>query len=438
MGLSADVAIRASTTAKEPVAGYYPRSWAILIVAWLCYFVDIFMRYNIPTVMPILRSEYHWNAATVGWVDSAYLWAYALTQVPWGYASERWFGAKWTVTAGTAMIAGASVLFAFHVESLTLGIAARALIGAGAAAIWVPLNPALARWFAPRHRGLQTGILGSGGGAGTLCGGALMPILVSGTVTIFGLTAIQTGFLWSAIPGIIMVVIVPFVIKDRPEEIGLKSLDDSSRNTDEGGETEPGFWQVMSTSGYPYLLALIYAGFLGSLYFIWTWFASYLNAAYGINVKSAGLMWALSAALPALVSQPFAGYFSDRSGRVQAVVRSLLATTICGLGLVVSVLLGPETVPWQVILGITVVFSFFGHMWVLVWPFTTIMFPTKVGGPVGGFMNTSAQLVGAAAPVASGYMIDATGSYISVFIAGTVCAFIGFIGAFFLKDHRVV
>jgi ACS family D-galactonate transporter-like MFS transporter len=109
--------------------GYYSRSVSILTVAWLVYFVDVFMRYNIPTVMPVLRQEYNWSATTVGWVDSAYLWAYALAQVPWGYISERWLGAKWTVTIGTAMIAVASVVFAWHVESLTLGIAARALIG---------------------------------------------------------------------------------------------------------------------------------------------------------------------------------------------------------------------------------------------------------------------------------------------------------------------
>jgi sugar phosphate permease len=430
--------VRSAPAGAETSVGYYRRSWAILAVAWLCYFVDIFMRYNIPTVMPILRSEYHWSAVTVGWVDSAYLWAYALTQVPWGYASERWLGAKWTVTAGTAMIAGASVLFAFHVESLTLGIAARALIGAGAAAIWVPLNPALARWFAPSHRGLQTGILGAAGGAGTLFGGAMMPLLVSGSVAVFGLTTIQTGFLWSAIPGIVMVLVVPFVIKDRPEEIGLRSLDAPVQDAPDDAAAEPGFWQIMTRSGYPYLLAIIYSGFLGSIYFVWTWFSSYLHAAYAMDVRSAGLMWALAAAVPALISQPVAGYFSDRTGRVKAVAGALLATTLCGLCLVACVLLGPAVVPWQVILLTTAAFSFFGHMWVLVWPFTTIMFSTRMGGPVGGFMNTAAQLVGAIAPVASGYLIDTTGSYMSVFVAGTACAFIGFIASLFLKDRRVV
>jgi nitrate/nitrite transporter NarK len=265
-----------------------------------------------------------------------------------------------------------------------------------------------------------------------------MPILVSSTVTVFGLTAIQTGFLWSAIPGIVMVLIVPFVIKDRPEELGLRSLDLQEAGEDSPEEVGPGFWHVMTHSGYPYLLALVYAGYLGSLYFIWTWFAAYLNAAYGINVKAAGILWALAASLPGFVSQPFAGYLSDRIGRVKAVSGALLATALCGAGFVLADVLGPAAVPWQVVLGIAILFSFFVNMWVLAWPFTTIMFPTSVGGPVGGFMNTSAQLVGAAAPVISGYLIDATGSYLGVFVIGTACAFIGCVSALFLKEHRVV
>lgn len=421
----------------SPSIGYYRRSWAILTVAWLVYFVDVFMRYNIPTVMPILRSEYHWSAATVGWVDSAYLWAYALTQIPWGYVSERWLGAKWTVTIGTALIAVASVAFAWHIESLALGIAARAVIGAGAAAIWVPLNPALARWFAPTHRGLQTGILGSGGAAGTLAGGALMPILVSGSVTLFGLSAIQTGFLWSALPGLAMILVVPMVIRDRPEEVGLRSLD-LHRPGEDAEVVGPGFLHVMTHSGYPYLLAGVYAGYLGALYFIWTWFASYLNASYGINVKAAGILWALAASVPGFISQPFAGWMSDRIGRVRAVSAALLATALCGFGFVAADLLGPSAVPWEAVLALAVMFSFFVNMWVLAWPFTTLMFPTSVGGPIGGFMNTSAQLVGAAAPVVSGYIIDGTGSYLGVFVIGTACALGGFVAALFLKEHRVV
>jgi hypothetical protein len=93
--------------------------------------------------------------------------------------------------------------------------------------------------FAPHRRGLQNGILGSGGTAGTLAGGALMPILVTGSVSLFGLSAIQSGFLWSALPGIVMVLIVPLVILNRPEEIGLRSLDANEQEPALAGKQAP-------------------------------------------------------------------------------------------------------------------------------------------------------------------------------------------------------
>lgn len=77
-------------------------------------------------------------------------------------------------------------------------------------------------------------------------------------------------------------------------------------------------------------------------------------------------------------------------------------------------------------------------MWVVIWPFTTIMFPTKASAPIGGVMSMSAQLVGASAPVISGYFIDASSTYTHVFLLGSICAFVGFIASLFLKEHRVI
>src|SRR6201999_2894046 len=112
----------------------------------LAYVVDMFMRYNIPTDIPYLRHAYHWDAVTVGWVDASYLWAYAITQVPWGYVSEKWLQAKMTIVLGTALMVLASLAFAFNVSNVWLAIVSRAVVGAGAGAIGVALNPLLARW----------------------------------------------------------------------------------------------------------------------------------------------------------------------------------------------------------------------------------------------------------------------------------------------------
>lgn len=226
-------------------------------------------------------------------------------------------GPKWTIFAGTLLITSASILFAFNVDSLGVGIFARALIGAGAAAIWVPANPMIARWFGPNKKGLSLGILGTGSPVGQFLGGSLMPILVLNSVVIFGLSQIQSGFLWSAIPGLLLMIIIPMFLKNRPEDMGLNSLD-REKNGDGivvSEEDEKSFGYIMTHSWYPYLLGIIYAGYLGALYFVWTFFSAYLVSSYGINIKAAGIYWAIASTLPALVSQPLAGWLSDRIGK---------------------------------------------------------------------------------------------------------------------------
>ncbi|MGG2196393.1 MULTISPECIES: MFS transporter [Paenibacillus] len=416
--------------------GFYRYSWKLLIVMWAVYLIDIFMRYNIPTVIPILRKEYNWSAATVGWIDSAYLWAYAIMQVPWGYISERWLGAKWTVTIGTAIMTLASVIYAFKVDSVGLSIAARALIGVGAAAVWVPAYPVLARWFAPRKRGISTGIMATGGALGQFLGGALMPILILGSVSIFGLSQIQSGFLWSALPGVIMIFIVPFLVKNRPEEIGLVSLDvDKVKSDVDAAEDEPSFGYIMKRSWYPYLLSIVYAGYLGALYFVWTWFAAFLQHKYGIDIRAAGFLWAIASTVPALLSQPVGGILSDKLGRKKVASGALIGTAILSALFAVFDLI---SVPLWLTMVLVLIFAFFVNMWVVIWPFTTTMFPTKASAPIGGVMSMSAQLVGASAPVISGYFIDASSTYTHVFLLGSICAFVGFIASLFLKEHRVI
>jgi MFS transporter, ACS family, D-galactonate transporter len=297
----------------------------------------------------------------------------------------------------------------------------------------------LARWFSPRLRGTQTGLLAMGGALGTGAGGALMPLLLTGSVSIFGLTAIQSGFMWSAIPGLIMMLVVPVVIRNRPEDVGLVSLDTQVAAKGRVADAdEPTFGHIMKTSKYPYVLAVVYAGYQGCKYFVWTWFASYLVADYGLKLSSAGLLWAFVAAFPAALCQPLSGLVSDRFGRVKSLKLSLLVTVALSACFIVFVLLGKHIVPVWIIMATAVLFSIFVNMWVLVWPFTTIMFPTSAGGPIGGFMNTFAALVGSMAPVIAGYFIDVTHSYASVFIAGAICAGIGWFAAGYLKEHRVV
>lgn len=267
-----------------------------------------------------------------------------------------------------------------------------------------------------------------------------MPILLTGSLVLFGLSPLQTGFLYSAIPGVLIIVLVLLFMHNRPEDLGQKSLD-VPREVKPGSlssTTEPGFATIMRTSIYPYLLGFVYSGFIGTKYFVWTWFAVFLSTRYHLSPKSAGFLWAFVAAVPPVALQPVAGWLSDRFGRVRCIVIALIFTAALAGVLMGMSISGGASAPLWLLITIAGLFSIFANVWVMVWPLTTIMFPTEAGGPIGGYMNMFAQIVGALAPVVSGYFIDVAGSYTPAFAAGVASALIGAVCALFLKERRVV
>src|SRR5258708_35590830 len=85
--------------------------WYILLFISLMYLITYLDRVNISTVAPVISKEFGFDKVTMGIIFSAFVWAYALFQVPGGWLNDR-FGprrvlaiivAYWSVmTAATA------------------------------------------------------------------------------------------------------------------------------------------------------------------------------------------------------------------------------------------------------------------------------------------------------------------------------------------------
>src|SRR6516165_2501810 len=90
--------------------------WYILLLISLMYLITYLDRVNISTVAPVISKEFGFDKVTMGIIFSAFVWAYALFQVPGGLLNDR-FGprrvlamivAYWSVmTAATATATGA-------------------------------------------------------------------------------------------------------------------------------------------------------------------------------------------------------------------------------------------------------------------------------------------------------------------------------------------
>ena len=123
--------------------------WYILLLISVMYLITYLDRVNISTAAPEISKEFGFDKITMGFIFSAFVWAYALFQVPGGWLSDR-FGAR-RVLAGVVAywsIMTAATAAAFSATSF---IVVRFLFGVGEAGAFPGATRAMQLWY-PRPR----------------------------------------------------------------------------------------------------------------------------------------------------------------------------------------------------------------------------------------------------------------------------------------------
>src|SRR5215472_9882545 len=102
--------------------------WYILVLISLMYLITYLDRVNISTAAPVISKEFGFDKVTMGVIFSAFVWAYALFQVPGGWMGDR-FGPRsmltiivtyWSVM--TAVTAAATGAVSFVVVRFLFGV----------------------------------------------------------------------------------------------------------------------------------------------------------------------------------------------------------------------------------------------------------------------------------------------------------------------------
>src|ERR1700752_4887175 len=166
----------AEPTHTQPSRG----RWYVLFLISVMYLITYLDRVNISTAAPQISKEFGFDNVTMGFIFSAFVWAYALFQVPGGWMSDR-FGARtvlgtivayWSImTAATAAATGA-VSF----------IALRFLFGIGEAGGFPGAARSMQLWYPREERGLVQGLTHSA----SRLGAAIAPPLVVLIMTTWG------------------------------------------------------------------------------------------------------------------------------------------------------------------------------------------------------------------------------------------------------------
>jgi len=309
------------------------------LVAWLFVlsavaFID---RVNLSIASAKISEEFGIRIVRLGPVFSAFLFGYALCQIPAGRLADR-FGPRRMLTLGLLWWGVFSALTATipHNTANVLLILAviRFLLGAGEAVMFPASNQFVARWIPSHERGTANGIIFAGVGLGS----AATPTLITFIMLHYGW---RTSFLLSALIGFAAGTVWFLAGRDTPQEHPSVSAGELAliqqgipRTSFEKNE---GFlsWPSIVSSSNVWILSLAYFCFGYVAWVFFSWFYLYLAKVRGLDLKASGvyatlpfLAMAVCSPLGGAIGDALTKWFGSRFGRCSIAVLGFGLTAI--------------------------------------------------------------------------------------------------------------
>ncbi|MEU4832625.1 MFS transporter [Streptosporangium sp. NPDC023615] len=203
------------TTTPQPGRGVH-RAWIVAAVAFVAILGAAGFRATPGVLITPLQEEFGWSRGTISLAVSVNLMLYGLT-APFAAALMDRFGMRRVVTYALLLVATGSGLTIWMNAPWQLLLCWGVLVGLGTGSMALVFAATLTeRWFV-RHRGLVTGVLTAGGATGQLVFLPVLAHLAAGR-------GWRTAALTVAIAALVVVPLVWFLLRDRPEDVGTTAL----------------------------------------------------------------------------------------------------------------------------------------------------------------------------------------------------------------------
>jgi MFS transporter, ACS family, glucarate transporter len=370
-----------------------------------------------------IAAELHLDPVAMGYVFSAFGWAYVIGQLPGGWLLDR-FGSK--LIYGLSLLSWS--LFTFlqgFVAQVGLSAAGvivllfilRFMVGLAEAPSFPANGRIVAAWFPKAERGTASAIFNSSQYFALVIFSPIMGWLVHryGWPSVFwvmGALGIAMGFVWFKV--IHSPSAHPHISPEEFEHIraggGLVALDQRTTASAPGGPK----WSHLGELLRNRMLVGIYLGqycITTLTYFFLTWFPVYLVKERGMSVLKAGFI----ASLPALcgfVGGILGGIYSDyllKRGCSLTVARKV--PIVAGMLLSSSMIIC-NYVESELLVVIVMAAAFFGKGFgALGWAVVSDTSPKEIAGLSGGLFNTFGNVAAITTPIVIGYIVKGTGSY---------------------------
>src|SRR5579862_3622131 len=393
------------------------RRWTIVGLLFTASLINYLDRAAISFALPLISRDFQLTSRSKGLLLSSFFWSYALMQVPIGWCADR-FDLRWLYAGAFAIWSLAQGLTGLA-ESLTVLIGFRILLGVGES-IYLPGGTKIVSvLFSPKDRGLPSGLFDFGTRSGLVLEGILIPWLLvregwRHTFLILGFA----GLLW----------IVPWLLifpsrmqASKPRTAAAQTAAIPSRVR----------WSALLNRN---LLGICLGFFCFDYYWyvLVTWLPDYLVTVRQLSIVQAGF-YASLVFLTFGIAEPIGGWIADsliRRGWDETATRKTIVTIAFGMG--IFLIAAMRTVHTGVAIGLLIGAALVGIATGNLLAILQSCAPTEGVGIWTGAENFAGNLAGIIAPLAVGFLITSSGSYVPGFELASIVLFAGVFAYWFV------
>ncbi len=397
--------------------------YAILATLFIVTTINYADRATISIAGAAIQDEFGIDAVSLGYIFSAFGWAYVLGQIPGGWLLDR-FGSRKVYAASIFTWSLFTLLQSFVGYFSFLGVVTslfllRLMVGLAEAPSFPGNARVVAAWFPTAERGTASAIFNSAQYFATVM---FAPIMGWITYT-FGweYVFIVMGSVGILISGLWLKVVHNPTDHPRINQAefayieqngGLVDMDRAGAGRQDR-PSSPRWSYVRQLLTNRMLLGVYLAQYCinAITYFFLTWFPVYLVQERAMSILKAGMV----ASLPAIcgfVGGILGGVISDyllRKGRSLSAARK--TPIVLGLSLSTCMVIANYVdTDWLVV--VIMALAFFGKgLGALGWAVVSDTSPKQISGLSGGIFNTFGNIASITTPIIIGYIINATGSF---------------------------
>lgn len=382
---------------------------SLLFCAGIVNFLD---RSSLSIANTTVRAEMHLNATQMGWLLSAFSFAYGVAQLPLIGLLDR-VGTRYVLGGGLALWSAAQMLTGL-VRGLPTFLFLRVLLGIGEAPFYPSGIRSTREWFSSAARGRATAVMSSSQTVGL----ALAPPVLTWIMLHAGWRAM---FILLGASGLLVAAAWIAFHRARRDTV-FAELESPRPPAPEAA------WRALIRQRTVWGMMLGWGGVNYTVWLYLAWLPAYLQDQRHLSLAKSGWVAAvpfLAGALGMLSS----GAFSDRlasSGRPLTTIhrRNLIFGMIASAVSTFVVARSQSTT--QAVAGISMALFFIHFAGTSGWGYVQAVSPLRYVASLSALQNFASFMIASAAPVLTGWLLDRTHSFT---IALGVCSAATLLGA---------